>query len=141
MDILNTPSIGSYVDLCVRHALKLLANSWPGIPPVLKDCSVHLFKQSWPNTACSMPGVAGRAFISGYTVVVVGPTGDAAVYLGRPAYYFDQKKASTEQSEKFDNALMLNHMPSVRDCHQFGCTIIQHLDPMEVNQWWGMGAD
>lgn len=131
MEILPAPSIGSYVDRCTTHAVTVLARYWSDNCPTLEDCSVHLFKQSWPNTACGWPGLAGQAFTSAYTVVVVGPTGDAVVYLGRPAYYFDQKKATNDQAEKFDNALMVGCMPSVRECHQFGCTRIQETVPVK----------
>jgi hypothetical protein len=120
----STPAggIGAYVDHCIEHALALLAPPYPGQDLRVEDCEVFLFRQTWPNTACGWPGIAGQAFTSAYTVVVLGPHGDAVVYLGRPAYYLpvgDDVPAA--KRETFHEALLAHRMPAVRDCASVGC--------------------
>jgi hypothetical protein len=120
--------IGAYVSRCVRHALSTLAPPFPGGRLTADDCDVALWKQSWPNTACGWPGIAGQAFTSAYTVVVVGPHGDAVVYLGRPAYRLPSPAdVSDEKRAAFYEAVSQRRMPRVVDCGAIGCKRI----PME----------
>lgn len=114
-------TLGGYVDRGVAHALTVLQPAFPGSDLAECDCEVHLFKQSWGNTACGWPGIAGRAFTDAYTVVVVGPQGDAAVYLGRPAYYLPSDIGSTAKRDKFYECLTARRMPAVRDCATVAC--------------------
>lgn len=113
--------LGEYLDRCISHALATLAPYVPGQDLRLEDVEVLLWPQSWPNTACGWPGVAGQAFTTAYTVVVLGPSHDAVVYLGRPAYYLPQEGVSVAAREKFYQAVAARSMPSVRDCASVGC--------------------
>jgi len=124
-------TFGGYVDRCVEHALTVLQPVAADVDLVVDDdIEVHLFRQSWPDTACGWPGIAGQAFTSAYTVVVLGPCSDAVVYLGRPAYYLPPAEARGQQTrpgpssakrDKFYAALNARTMPRVADCGSVGC--------------------
>lgn len=58
------------------------------VRPDVGRCEVTMFLQVWGSTALGFGGIGGQAMTPAYTVVVVGPRGDACVYFaGRFAYH------------------------------------------------------
>lgn len=56
--------------------------------PYADHCEVIMFPQTWGSTALGFGGIGGAAMTTAYTVVVIGPMGDACVYFaGRMAYH------------------------------------------------------
>lgn len=87
--------------------------------PRLDECEVIMFPQTWSSTALGYGGLGGKAITEAYTVVVIGPTGDAAVYFGggRLAYVVNH---SIVGSAPFHEVLARRTMPSVQDANKLG---------------------
>lgn len=78
--------------------------------PSHKDCEVFLFQQMWPSTSCGFGGISGQAFTKADTVVIIGPRGDACIYIaGRFAYYIRRP------NDRFTQDLERHRMLGARD--------------------------
>lgn len=81
--------------------------SEPTVPaerrPELHECELFaMFAQTWGSTALGFGGIGGAAMTPAYTTVVLGPTGEFAVYWsGRFAYLVDPNKQSKAEREAF----------------------------------------
>lgn len=83
--------------------------------PQPEECDVVMFPQVWGSTALGFDGVGGAAITKAYTVIVIGPAGDACVYFsGRLAYKaqslnpaFMADMAARNMSAVFDSAKYL----------------------------------
>jgi hypothetical protein len=71
--------------------------------PTLHDVTVEMFDQTWSDTSCGFGGMAGQAFTSAYTVVVLcDATLHYAVYHNqRFAYLIDARNQSESGRLKF----------------------------------------
>lgn len=66
-----------------------------------------MFAQTWGSTALGFGGVGGAAMTPAYTVVALGPMGDAAIYFaGRLAYHV--KKPNQRFANHLSQQLMLS---------------------------------
>jgi hypothetical protein len=77
--------------------------------PHLGEVEVYHFPQTWSDTSCGFGGIAGQAFTTIYTTVVIESMTNAAVYMGgRHAY--------TVQciSEEFEEDLRNHRMAAAR---------------------------
>ena len=73
--------------------------------PYVDEVEVVMFLQTWGSTALGFGGIGGAAMTSAYTVVVLGPAGDAVVYFaGRLAYKIERP------TEKFHADLSARNM-------------------------------
>jgi hypothetical protein len=119
-------SLGDYVNRCVEHALGYLERFAPGPAGGLgfSDVEIYLWPQSWSDTTCGRGGVGGQAITTAHTVVIVGPSQDAVVYLGRPAYYLPAG-ADGDHREAFWRAIAGRQMPSVSSAGRIGCRRIE----------------
>ena len=73
--------------------------------PEVREVQVTaMFPQTWPSTALGFGGIGGAAMTPAYTVVVRGPTGQAAVYwAGRHAYTIELNSVGEDQRKNFES--------------------------------------
>lgn len=82
--------------------------------PAPFDCDVVMFSQVWGSTALGFGGIGGAAMTSAYTVIVFGPSGDAAVYFGgRLAYHIDKP------NELFSADMHAQHMAPTKEATKY----------------------
>ena len=75
-----------------------------GRPHDTADVEVHaMFPQEWSNTSCGFGGIAGQAFTSAYTTLIVSTVYNmACVYIGRRFAYRYMLTNKTNFDETFE---------------------------------------
>lgn len=76
------------------------------------EIQVYSFPQTWSNTSLGFGGIAGQAFTSAQTTVVLTDTLKAAVYFSRRLAYIVK-----DPSDVFFEHLRQHEMTSVRNAH------------------------
>lgn len=71
--------------------------------PTETECEIYaMFVQTWGSTALGFGGVGGAAMTPTYTVVVLGPEGQFAIYWnGTHAYTVDPNTQTDEERKAF----------------------------------------
>lgn len=104
---------------CRAKEAELGQAAWPGEwlalrPQYIQIEVVAMFKQAWGSGSLAFGGIGSAAVTWAYNVVLKGPAGDFAVYIGgRLAYKLSKPDAETPQNANFRRDLERGMLTSV----------------------------